>query len=62
MLSAIVVLTLAFVALGLLLGYAATYDVDSGYKPSSQIENSVDGANIIIEESVQITVERSRTD
>lgn len=59
MLSAIVVFGLAFAAVGLLLGYAATYDVESDFKPPFRNGDSMNSTNITIEESVNVTVKRS---
>ena len=61
MLSAIAVFVLAFAAMGLLLGYAATFDVVSDHEPPFRTGDSMNNTRITIDESVQVTVERSPT-
>ncbi len=59
MLSAIVVLAVAFAAMGLLLGFAATYSVEPEREPPFRAGDSMNSTNITIEESVSVTVNRS---
>ncbi len=59
MLSAIVVFAVAFAAIGLLLGFAATYSVEPEREPQFRAGNSVNSTSVTIQESVSVTVERS---
>jgi hypothetical protein len=59
MISAIVVFAVAFAAMGLLLGYAATYNVEPEQEPPFRTGGSLNSTNITIEESVSVAVERS---
>lgn len=61
MISAIVVFAVAFAAMGLLLGYAATYNVESEHEPPFRAGDSMNSTNITIEESVQVIVDRNST-
>ena len=59
MISIVVVFALAFAAMGLLLGYAATYNVESEHEPPFRIGDTLNSTRIMIEESVQVQVNRS---
>ena len=59
MISAVIVFVVAFAAMGLLLGYAATYHVVPEHEPPFRTGDSMNSTSISIEESVQVTVERS---
>lgn len=59
MISIVVVFALAFAAMGLLLGYAATFDVESEHEPPFRTGDSLNSTSIMIEESVQVQVNRS---
>lgn len=59
MISAVLLFVVAFAAMGLLLGYAATYHVVPKHKPPFQTGDSMNNTRIAIEESVQVTVDRS---
>jgi hypothetical protein len=59
MLSAIVVFAVAFAAMGLLLGFAATCIVEPEREPQFRAGNSMNSISVTIQESVSVTVERS---
>ncbi|NWG37001.1 hypothetical protein [Nitrososphaera sp.] len=59
MISAVVVFALAFAAMGLLLGYAATYHVVPEHEPPFRTGDSINSTSIAIEESVQVIVDRN---
>jgi len=59
MISTIVIFAVAFAAMGLLLGYAATFNVESEHEPPFRTGDSLNSTSIMIEESVQVQVNRS---
>lgn len=60
MISAVVVFVVAFAAMGLLLGYAATYHVEPEHQPPFRTGDSMNSTNITIEESVQAQANRAQ--